>query len=234
MKAFVLPPNAFLWSGLAGVVLLFVAPLLGVWILAGSFLALFLLAIPAVAAALATTLDRHPPLPPTGELPPAEAVVVLSAGLVDHAREHGGPDVGALALERLRWGARLHRRSGCPVLITGYSAPLMARALVEDFGLVECRVEKQSRDTWENASESARILKDEGLDRIYLVTHFWHLPRALAAFKAEGLEVVPAPMGFAGRDSSGWMPDPEALELSGRVVHEWVGALWYRCRQGWR
>ncbi len=73
---------------------------------------------------------------------------------------------------------------------------------------------------------------------MYLVTHFWHMPRSVAAFHAAGLEVVPAPMGFFGPKPShrgvlAVLPRTEPLCFSGAALHEWVGRLWYRVRYGY-
>ena len=57
-------------------------------------------------------------------------------------------------------------------------------------------IEDQSNTTQENALRSAEILKKDAIQSVYLVTHFWHMPRAKAVFEKQGLKVVDAPMGF--------------------------------------
>jgi len=42
------------------------------------------------------------------------------------------------------------------------------------------------RETWENAAFTARMLRRENVDKILLVTHAWHMPRAKVAFAAAG------------------------------------------------
>jgi uncharacterized SAM-binding protein YcdF (DUF218 family) len=50
-------------------------------------------------------------------------------------------------------------------------------------------VEPGARNTWENAAQSARLLRAQGLAPapLLLVTEPWHLPRARLAFRAHGL-----------------------------------------------
>jgi uncharacterized SAM-binding protein YcdF (DUF218 family) len=56
--------------------------------------------------------------------------------------------------------------------------------------------ESGSRDTQENAFNSKQLLTKQGISKIALVTHSWHMPRSSKAFQKVGFEVTPAPMGF--------------------------------------
>lgn len=55
-------------------------------------------------------------------------------------------------------------------------------------------------DTADNARLSAAMLKAEDIERIVLVTHAFHMPRARQLFAAEGLSVAAAPTDFRGRN----------------------------------
>jgi uncharacterized SAM-binding protein YcdF (DUF218 family) len=68
--------------------------------------------------------------------------------------------------------------------------------LVLELGLSPQWLEDQSNTTQENAIRSAQILKKESVKSAYLVTHFWHMPRAKAVFEKEGLNVIEPPMVF--------------------------------------
>jgi len=106
----------------------------------------------------------------------------------------------------------------------------MREVLQEDFGVETQWAESDSRTTRENARNSARILKAEGLSRIYLVSQGWHLARAVRAFESEGLNVMPAGTGCKKATQLKWLhflPHPEAFEMSYWAMHEWVGILWY-------
>ena len=112
----------------------------------------------------------------------------------------------------------------------------MKEALVDDFRVPVVWTEEHSRTTWENAEYSKAILDREAIGRVYLVTHAWHMPRAVNAFKAVGLDPVPAPTGFASTSSTSearlllWLPSARALSDSALALHEHLGLLWYRLR----
>jgi uncharacterized SAM-binding protein YcdF (DUF218 family) len=167
--------------------------------------------------------------------------VVLGAG-----RERGDPawsgedQPTGVALERLRYAARLAKASGLPLLTSGglhYGEPpseaqIMAESLQQDFGVPTRWLESQSRTTWENAEFSARMLKAEGIERVVVVTQAWHMPRARWSFEHAGLNVVSAPVGFlslsSGRPLGGWMPDAKAFWQSGQLLNEAIGQVGYR------
>ena len=203
--------------------------------------ALYAFSTPLLSAWLLTRLEWAPPLlRPTAE--GAQAIVVLSAGYIEEAPEYGGPTVDALSLQRIRYAARLARVTGLPVLASGGRvreldasiASLMAAALKKDFGVAARWLEERSTDTHQNAEFSAEILRAAGVERIYLVTHAWHMPRARAAFVRAGLAVVPAPTAYTGAPSArlALAPSTTALKHSYYALHEMTGRLWYRIAYG--
>ncbi len=235
------PPNSLIWLALIGLILLWTRRYrAGVAVLSVAVVALYLLSTPLVVSALLSSLDRYPPLDPSGATrPDAQAIVVLSAGKTS-ARELGGDIVTGMALERLRYGVWLQRQVGRPILITGVTGPLMAEAMNKWFGAEARWVEGESRNTHEHAINCADLLRGAGIERIYLVTHYWHMPRAVASFRQiEGLEIVPAPLGINDRDQRDWydprwiMPGIPHLHASAIALHEWIGRFWYRARYGY-
>ena len=88
--------------------------------------------------------------------------------------------------------------------------------------------ETSSRDTAENAAFSAAVLKKAGIKRVALVTHGWHLRRAVPLFQRQGIEVLPAPTGFTTSPESIFaqiLPSGSALEESSVALREWLGIL---------
>ncbi len=172
----------------------------------------------------------------------AQAIVVLSAGSVDGAPEYAGRDVpDAVTLVRLQYGAYLQHQTGLPVLTSGgiggsppsteSLAAMMARSLRDDFRTPVTWVEETSKDTDQNAINSARMLKAAGVKRVLLVTHAMHMPRSREAFARQGIEVVEAPTMFYSR--ARWSPYMLAPSAAGMyrsfyAMHEWVGLAWYR------
>ncbi|MBD1588982.1 YdcF family protein [Pseudomonas typographi] len=219
-------------------------PRLALGCLAVGLLGLWGLSLPVVVQHAAQALETEPALLPQawpGLKDRAQAIVVLGAG-----RERGDPAFGGedqatgVALQRMRYAARLARASGLPLLTSGglhYGSPpseawIMARSLQEDFNLAVRWQEGESRTTWENAVYSARLLKAEGITRVVVVTQAWHMPRARWCFEQAGLEVVSAPMGFLGVDNArplgGWLPEGKALWQNGQLLNEMIGAVGYR------
>ena len=200
-------------------------------------LAVLLLATPAVAGLLRWSLEREVAAGASAPTPPA-AIIVLGAELGHGA---SGPEPGRLSLMRLREGARLHRVTGLPLLVTGGIvspgapplAQLMARSLAEDFHTPPRWIEPRATDTRDNAAFSTALLAASGIHAAYLVSHGWHLPRAQAAFHRAGLVVLPvavepaAPRPPAGSD---WLPRPDHLMDSWLALREWAGRLVYALR----
>lgn len=208
---------------------------------------LYFASIPATAHWLLDRLERPYPALSSERLRhlDAGAIVILGAGRYPDAPEYGGDTVSQLALERLRYGAYLHRRTGLPVLVTGGAtleqpvpeAQLLEHSLRSDFGVTAIWAEDRSRTTAENARYSAELLAQRGIFRIALVTHALHMARAEGAFRRAGLEVVAAPTAYHRRGAldtgaAAWLPRAVALRYTNQALHEYLGMLWYRLR-GW-
>nr|WP_321161122.1 YdcF family protein [Herbaspirillum lusitanum] len=180
---------------------------------------------------------------PLASIPPtAQAIVVLSGARLSNAPEYGHQDKpGFLTLARLQYAARLHRASGLPILVTGgkpdgsveSEAAVMARSLRDDFGVATRWQEQASDTTADNARLTAPILLGTGIQRVLLVTDAMHMPRAVRSFRAQGIEVIPAPTVFFSSERltlNDWLPGGEGLRRSNYALHEWIGMLWYALR----
>ncbi len=174
----------------------------------------------------------------------AQAIVVLGGGRDILSPEDANRDRPSTeTLMRLRHGARLHRLTGLPLLVSGGNpdgqgeseAIVMARSLEEDFRVKTRWTEDGSDNTAQNASHSAVMLRAAGVQRILLVTDAIHMQRAEQIFLRAGLEVVPAPTAFRKRGPltpASYIPKAEHLKDSHYALHEWIGLLWYRLRYG--
>ena len=236
IAAFLLPPLNLLLVAAAGFWLLDRRRRLGRAMLMAGLGGIWLLSTPLVAN---TLLDSLKPSPTALTGREADAIVILGGGRNRDSLEYGGDTLGSLSLERVRYGARLAKRLGKPVLVTGgkpgggsrSEGELLRDALRDEFGIRARWVETASRTTRENAAGAARLLKESGIQRIYLVTHAWHLPRAIPEFEAHGLSVVPAGIGYylaADITPLDFLPNGRAMERSYFAMHEWIGLLWYR------
>lgn len=130
-----------------------------------------------------------PPLPLSGER--AEAIVVLGCRL----RPDG--TAGGQLRRRVALGVELYRAGVAPLLLmSGGGAPVaeaeimaeLARAAGVPAAALLC--EAASRNTAENAVNSARLLRAQALGRVVVVSQRAHLPRARLLFRLAGLAVV--------------------------------------------
>ena len=124
------------------------------------------------------------------------------------------------------------------VLVTGGSidrkapavATLMAQSLTDDFGVPVRWIEPRSRNTWENARDSAVILHAAGISSVYVVTHAWHTRRAVIAFRPTGIVVTASPVLLGSPTTKrlgAFLPHASSLLASYYAAHEWIGCAWY-------
>ena len=130
-----------------------------------------------------------------------------------------------------------------PIIVSGGTRGIdgppeahLARQVLEDeLGARVSMLEDQSLTTWENARLTQPLLKRQGIGQVLLVTHAWHLPRAVYAFREAGVQVIPAPTHFvhSSYPSEGlvhWLPSAGAMYNSYYALHERLGLLWYKFR----
>jgi len=247
---FLLPPGIILVVALLGFLIHIRWPLLGTFVIFLSTAALLVLSLPLTGYQLSHEIESS--FPPLRIQANAEsksshaAIVILGGGRYEGASEFGGgDDVSRTTLERLRYGAHLHRLTGLPILVSGGTVygetvsegDLMKAVLVRDFRTDAKWVEGKSLNTFENARYSKKILAEAGIERIYLVTHAVHMRRAVWSFEHEGIVTVAAPMGFVTlgkkvREALGYFPSASGLLLSSQALRERLGLIWYRHHYG--
>jgi uncharacterized SAM-binding protein YcdF (DUF218 family) len=211
----------------------------GLWLSAclGAAQALAMVALPSPPA---LSLDRVKELRDATQAREPLAIVVLGAGMEPYAPEYAVSNLKPLSLERLRYGLWLSRETGAPVAYSGGvghassgeatpEAEVAGRAAIADFGRPLRWLETESRDTRENAVRTVAILKPAGIEHVILVTHGWHMPRAMRAFAEaapKGMRIEAAPMGLARRSESAalaWIPSAEGFTVMRHVLHELLG-----------
>lgn len=185
-----------------------------------------------------------------GRFPPWDA----SRGAPDGIIVLGGaiaPDVsagrGEIALsggaERMTVVADLARRypaakivftGGTPALFGGPREADYVRPLWESFGIAPDRIvlERDSRNTVENATMTKALVNPRPGERWLLVTSSWHMPRAVGVFRQAGLQIEPYPVDWISTgDELGRLGFSESfaggLHAIDNAAHEWVGMLMY-------
>jgi uncharacterized SAM-binding protein YcdF (DUF218 family) len=246
ITAFLLPPFSFLLLLALGVFLFYRRPKHARPLILAAFILLWIASTPYIAEgamhlleAQTTPLDiKHP----NDQQQAADAIVILGGGTYFHAPEYAGQDtISDGTLVRLRYGAKLQRQTGKPILVTGgkplgndlSEAQQMRMVLEQDFHATVSWTDDTSNNTFESSRHSFDILRQTGIRKIYLVTHAWHMPRSAEIFRRAGFEVVEAPIAFTTRyqtDLLAFLPQAGSLNDSKIFVHEIIGLLWYRVK----
>ncbi|MBS0445921.1 MAG: YdcF family protein [Proteobacteria bacterium] len=251
LAALLMPPVPLLLLVLVGARLMLPRRGWGWLAIATGVVLLWLMSCTGSADLLTRTLLHPPPALGTDRIAALKAdaaahrpiaILALGGGVERYAPEYGTADLSAYSLERLRYAVWLARRTGLPA---GYSgglgwaqqdatpeARVAAQIAAQEYGLPLRWVEEDSRDTRENAGYSVALLKRDGIHRIVLVTHGWHMPRARRAFEeaaaAEHADITiePAPIAVAPhteRPVLRWIPSTYGFVDVRNVVHELLG-----------
>lgn len=182
--------------------------------------------------------------PPSDEVPEdAGALVVLAGSVHGPDQVRARPELGPNTLYRCLHAVTLHRKAKDRlILVSGGPDPdsiagpsyahvmrdFLVRHGVEPSNVI---VEDRSRNTYENAVESCRILREHGIRRIVLVTDASHMARASGCFQKQGTGVVPSPCHHkATAYYLAWMDIIPTLRNAARVSeawHEWLGLVAY-------
>ncbi len=236
---FVLPPGLFILVLLAG----------GIWqVMRRKWRPAFLLitlgmimwfaAIPPTAHLMTRYLETQYPLPTN---PQGDVIVMLGGAIYE-----GAPDLSGLgapsasASERLLTTARLYRRTGLPIILSGgkvweerkaLMGPVYMRFLM-DLGVPADRIflENRSRDTFENALYTAELCRQKGYQQPIVVTHALHMPRAMLCFTKVHMAATPFPCGFrTWPDKTYHWTDFFPVEYGDMAdaLHEYLGLLYY-------
>lgn len=195
---------------------------------------------------------------PPEELPSAEVAVILGGGTEAALYPRSTVEING-AGDRVLYAAELYRQGSVRYLLLtggeitwqtgGSSSPAedMAVILVA-IGVPQeaLLLETESLNTFENSVFSSQMLADMGIERILLVTSALHMPRAVAIFEAQGLEVVPLPVDYSVTDQlivdeggsvlinkvMDIIPSVGNLSLTTNALKEYIGMLVYQLR-GW-
>lgn len=217
-------------------------------VLAAAITVLWISSTPLFAKWLYGLLEAEYPPAAIEDLPRSDVAIVLGGSIGRPLPPRGAPDAGE-AFDRVLHTARLFRAGrvdavlasggNLPWLVTSTSeAELIADLLVE-LGVRPSAIalEPDSRNTHENAVNTAAVMLSREWNSALLVTSAAHMPRALATFEKAGITAVPAPTDFRVtyplyESVLDLLPSAEAVERSTDALKELLGLLVYRLR-GW-
>lgn len=202
-----------------------------------------------VAFGLTYGLERQIVAPDV--LPQADVIVVLGGGTESFDAPRSGVEVNG-AGDRVIHAVRLYRQGSAPyILLSGGNIDwLSARTTTPAFEMKELMVfmgvpeaalilQDQSQNTAEDVLFSSRILKERGFERVILVTSAQHMPRSVALFRSQGIEVIPSPTDYSITDAewrSLWrvnlpaqlinlLPNAGYLSMTTSSLKEFLGML---------
>ncbi len=243
-----LPPGIFILMVLAGTVLtLSGRRKSGTAFLLTVSLLIYLLSITPVKDFILLPLEDAFPFQ---ENPSCEAIVVLGGGRVSHSPDEGmKSSVKPQVAKRLYTAFKLWKSTKKPLILSGGKvfdeggepeSTAMRRFLVQlGVPITEIIEENKSKNTFQNAVFTYKILKRLNVNRICLVTSAYHMPRSFTIFKAVGsISVTPVPADYrVDRDPYSWsdfFPSIGNLYDSFLGIHEYVGILYFNLIQKYR
>lgn len=217
------------------------APRTGRSLLVFSTLSLLFIASFPVGEWAAYPLEER--FPPPATLPQkVDGIVVLGGALnpvVSTSRNRPTLTSGAERLTSVVYLARRYPQAR--ILFTGGSGSVAHQALkeapwagrfFEESGVDARRVllEAASRNTFENALFTQRLVKPKGAEEWLLVTSAMHMPRAIGCFRRVDWNVIPYPVDFHTTTS---VPLWRGLDLASQLElltvasREWTGLVAY-------
>lgn len=249
----ILPPVPLLLLVLVGARLMFSRRALAWLLILTACIGLWITSAHGLGKLMRQTVHVPPPALNPDDLPalrkqaegdPGTAIVVLGGGRRELSPEYGVSNLTPVSIERLRYALWLSRETRLPVAFSGgvghagrpgaTESEIAARIAEREFGRPLKWTEDRSRDTTENGMLTVPMLQAAGIRRIVLVTHDYHMPRAVRAFRRaaerEGrpLEILPAPVGLMPVyewEWQDWLPSRGGHFDNQLMLHEWLGYL---------
>lgn len=193
---------------------------------------------------------------PNGELPKADAIVVLGGSTRSASPPRPWVELSEEG-DRILYAAKLYREGKAPnVILSGGRIDWMMggepesadmATLLEAMGVPKTAIlqDPTSQNTHENAVNVKKILEVQKINRVLLVTSAMHMPRSLLIFKHLGIEAIAAPTDFLvtrqdlqeQQDTSkgrllGLLPNADSVRNFSRALKEYIGIVVYWLR-GW-
>jgi len=185
--------------------------------------------------------------PPSVVLPTRADTIVVLAGNIDMIDQEGiKVRIGGETLFRCLHAFELYDQAGgCRIVVSGGSVDrskpsTTAAEAMRDFLLLlgvkpaDLILEKDSTTTYENVRNTCALLRQDGEQRIFLVTTAWHMRRAEGCFTRQGMKIIPAPCNHLAVQLElspiAFVPSLNGIGGVHRAVHEWLGLVWYRLR----
>ena len=238
-----LPVNFLIGIGLIGAALVptrFAA--LGRRMMGAAAVLLAVIAFSPVGNLLIYSLEqRFPPWNPAHGAP--DGIIILGGSIdPDISLAHQTPVVRQAA-DRVIAAAELARKyPDARIVFTGGNANLVANdakegdyagEMLESLGVAKSRltIERESRNTVENAEFSKKLVNPKPGERWLLVTSAYHMPRSIGLFRKAGFAVEPYPVDWrVGKLDELFVINMamDGLSRTDIAIREWLGLVAYR------
>ena len=240
------PGNLLLLCLLAGMFLLLRGRRRGELLVVVAAIGLLLFAVAPIGPAMMLALEQRFPRPP--KLPDRiEGIMVLGGAVDPRISLAYGETVfngsiarvlAGVALARKHPEARLALVGGEGELFpVGFAEARATQGFVIEEGIAATRliVEERSRSTHENAVFAKALIRPAPGQNWVLVTSAYHMPRAVASFRAVDWPIIPYAVDFKVDPRTGLQANFSLLDGLGTSTvagKEWAGLVGYRLL-GW-
>ena len=215
----------------------------GRWMVSATMVVVVALSVFPVGQWLIAVLENR--FPVVHELPKPITGIVMLGGTIDQfmTAARGQPSLSDGAERLTEFVALARRHPDARLVFSGGSgSPTRqdlkeadaARLFFRQMGLDVSRIlfERQSRNTFENATLSHALARPRAGERWVLITSAKHMPRAIGAFRKAGWSPIPYPVDFQTLGPPRFMPRIR-LSLSGlgkfsTALREWMALAVYR------
>ena len=240
---YIYPLTLFLWLVILAVLIRYQKKS-SLWFLFVTFGIYCIFSTPIVSSHMVSSLEQRFLPVPIDKSPTADAIVVLGGSLA-------GPGSPRIDIEltgssdRILHAARLYRARKAPIVIAAGGAEdtkpeaYAMKALLAEWGVPKKNIiiEIKSLNTYRNAVNSKPLLDKRKVKSILLVTSAIHMSRALATFRALGINAIPSPTDYMETDRKKYeikdfLPNLDALGDTSLAIKEYLGMMAYRWR-GW-
>jgi len=189
--------------------------------------------------------SRYAPLVNPKNAGPYDAIVVLTSASIPAGGLLPFPTIDEHMFRRLDEAWRLYKIQPKPIIVSGghvnpFTPDLGENKIACDY-LIRWGVPRQhvlgeakSRDTFESALQTGKLLEQKGWKRYLLVTSAVHMPRSMLAFSTNAPEPIPAPGDFTLGETRfsplDFAPTASAARAIRLTLHEYMGLANYYWR----
>ncbi len=203
--------------------------------------------LPIVSHILVDSLENKSTYLKLKVVPQADVIIVFGGVIRREFPGYPFPDLDSAA-DRIWHAARLYHAKKAPkVILSGgrndweRNSPSQAKTMaifLKDLGVPENDIilEEKSRNTFENAIYSKKIMISNKMKNALLVTSALHMPRSKSIMEKIKVNFITISTDFmiVNNKTEIWdlLPNASSLNKTTFAMHEWIGIVVYKWR-GW-